>query len=160
MKDRVRIILYSVVFMGGIATVAVAITVCMLYNAAFDQTEMQLTDTVNAHANLIEAIGRFDRLHSQDVDPRGASYATMSQVIDAHEQVSGFGKTGEFTLATLENDNIVFLLSHRHDNDSGSRGHHATVPMSGTMAEPMRRALQGDSGTIVGLDYRGETVLA
>ena len=56
----------------------------------------------------------------------------------------------------LEGDQIVFLLRHRHyDMDNPE-----PVPITSELAEPMRRALSGESGTVIGLDYRGELVLA
>ena len=64
----------------------------------------------------------------------------------------GFGKTGEFTLAQLEGDSIDFLLQHRHIVVD----HLPTIPFYKDLAEPMHRVLKRMSGTIVGLDYRGE----
>ncbi|MEE9234158.1 MAG: ATP-binding protein, partial [Candidatus Acidoferrales bacterium] len=61
-----------------------------------------------------------------------------------------------FVLARREGDQIVFLLRHRHDVVEKP----APVPFSSRLAEPTRRALSGKSGTMVGLDYRGERVLA
>jgi signal transduction histidine kinase len=66
------------------------------------------------------------------------------------------GNTGEFTLAKREGDQIVFLLKHRHE-DVGSP---KRVPFRSVLAEPMRRALRGEGGSVVGLDYRGVEVLA
>jgi PAS domain S-box-containing protein len=80
----------------------------------------------------------------------------LSQITDAHKHYKGFGQTGEFTLARREGDNIVFLLRHRHyDLDKPK-----PIALDSKLAEPMRRALSGLSGTVVGLDYRGVTVLA
>jgi len=77
--------------------------------------------------------------------------ATLSQVIDAHKQYKGFGETGEFTLAKRQGDNIVFILDQRHSGLQNLK----TIPFNSKLAEPMRLALSGQSGTIVGLDYRG-----
>ena len=64
----------------------------------------------------------------------------------------GFGETGEFTLSKREGDQIVFLLSHRHDDHQTPN----PIPFDSGLAEPMRLALLGQSGTLIGLDYRGE----
>ena len=65
-------------------------------------------------------------------------------------------RTGEFTLARRDGDNIVFLLSHRHADLESPK----PVPFDSELAEPMRRALLGQSGTVIGLDYRGSIVVA
>jgi hypothetical protein len=53
-------------------------------------------------------------------------------------------------------EEIVFLMTLRHQ-DAPREG---AVRLSSALAEPMRRALSGESGTLVGLDYRGETAAA
>jgi hypothetical protein len=104
---------------------------------------------------LIEAIARFDAKYSNDY-PNGARAATLSQIVDAYHHYRGFGKTGEFTLSRRDGDDIVFLLRHRHSDLRTPK----SVPFNSGLAEPMALALSGQSGTIIGLDYRGETVLA
>ena len=108
---------------------------------------------------MIEAVARFDTAHEKldpESFPEGPSAATISQVIDAHKNYVGFGATGEFTLSKKQGDYIIFILSHRHfDLDKPK-----PVPWNSNLAEPMRLALSGKSGIIIGLDYRGENVLA
>ena len=154
MTDRRRlfllifIMLLTTAVVGGTAVVA-------LYRAAFEQQRERLVETAQSQARLLEAVARFDAEHTPDF-PGGSFAATLGQMRDGHERFEGFGETGEFVLAKLEDGQIVFLLRHRHFDLSEPK----PVPFSSKIAEPMRRALSGESGTVVGLDYRGETVLA
>jgi len=153
MSERKRVlILILIMAISSMIIAGVAITV--LYHTSFKEQQARLVETAQSQARLIEAIARFDKKYSKDY-PAGPEKATLSQIIDAHEQYGGFGKTGEFTLSKKKGDNIVFLISHRHfDLDQPQ-----PVPFQSELAEPMRRALLGHSGTIVGLDYRGEVVM-
>jgi PAS domain S-box-containing protein len=156
-RDRRKILLYSIATMTLI-TVAVASTVnYVLYSAAFDQRRQSLMDLVTAQARLIDAVARFDRVHSQDAHAGGAAAATIGQVVDSHRHSHGLGETGEFLMARLDGDEMVFLLDWRHDGPNARR----RIPFKdSTLSEPMRRALKRQSGTLVGPDYRDQTVLA
>ncbi len=136
--------------------IVTAISIASLYDAAFTQHRLRLVETVEGQARLIEAIARFDIKFSDADHPLGWQAATLDQVIDAHRQFEGFGETGEFTLARKDGRQIEFVLSHRHYDLNTPQ----PIPFSGQWAEPMRRALSGESGTVVGLDYRGTQVLA
>lgn len=154
MSPRRRIFLL-ILIMSSIVIVVESITVALLYHAAFEEERLRLVETARSQARLIEAVARFDEIHSKDY-PYGASQATLNQIKDAHSKYRGFGETGEFTLSTKENDQIIFLLDHRHYDLNNPK----PIPWDSNLAEPMRLALSGKSGTIVGLDYRGERVLA
>jgi PAS domain S-box-containing protein len=155
MVDRKRVfLLVSVMAVVAIAVGGMAINV--LYKTAIVEERARLIETAQSQARLMEAVARFDQQFSQHDNQQGAVAATISQIVDAHERYQGFGATGEFTLARREGDQIVFLLSHRHDDLDEPN----PVPFDGITAEPMRRALSGRSGTVVGLDYRGVMVLA
>jgi len=135
-----------------VTTVAIAI----LYDTAFEQHRLHLLDSVKSQARLIEAVAQFDAQYNLDDSPDDWQAATLSQVINAHRKFEGFGKTGEFTMARKIGSQIIFVLSHRHsDLDTPE-----PVPFEGKWAEPMRLALSGQSGSIIGLDYRGIRVLA
>ncbi|MCP4390108.1 MAG: PAS domain S-box protein, partial [Gammaproteobacteria bacterium] len=88
--------------------------------------------------------------------PQGARAATLDQVTAAHREFKGLGESGEFVLAQRDGDQIVFVLSRRHLQSETPE----PIPFAGRWAEPMRRALSGESGVLTGLDYRGAEVLA
>jgi PAS domain S-box-containing protein len=155
-SERRRILLPSIAILVGASLSAAALAIWVLYDAAFEEQRARLKEVAQSRARIIEAIARFDSGFSQQDAPGGAEGATLSQIVEAHEKFEGFGETGEFTLARREHDQIVWLLTHRHQSAETPE----PIPFSSRLAEPMRRALQGESGTIVGLDYRGATVLA
>jgi len=155
LSDRGRI-LFLLAIMAVVAVITTAMSIWLLYQTALDEERSRLVETAQSQARLIEAVARFDAVYSRDNFPGGAVAATLSQITDAHEKYGGFGETGEFTLARREEDKIVFLLSHRHfDLDTPN-----PVPWESSLAEPMHRALSGQSGTIIGPDYRDVLVLA
>jgi PAS domain S-box-containing protein len=154
MTERKRLILLILIMVNSPLVVG-GVAIFVLYRTAMTQTNARLVETAQSQARLIEAVARFDAVYSKDY-PEGPQAATLSQVIDAHKNYKGFGETGEFTLARREAGQIVFLLSHRHFD----LGNPKPVPFDSELAEPMRRALKGESDTMVGLDYRGKTVLA
>lgn len=158
--QRKRILLFSALIMASVAILVATITIVVLYRTALQEEKDRLVVTAQSQARLIEAIARHELVRHGRDGLTEVVKGTLAQLADAHTHYEGFGRTGEFTLAKLQDEHIIFLLSHRHEDEFGTLEHHAPVPISGRYAEPMRRALEGLSGTVVGLDYRGETVLA
>jgi PAS domain S-box-containing protein len=154
MGGRARVAVIGLVLV--LASVGVGgLTVVRLYREGFEQQRQRLIEVAQSRARLIEAVARFDSIHSSDY-PGGPDEATLSQLRDAHGRFPGFGETGEYTLARLEEERIVFLLRHR----AGSGADVPEVDVASGLAQPMRRALAGESGTMVGVDYAGKSVLA
>ncbi len=155
MRDR-KAILFLILIMTIVSLVVATIAISVLYRTAIAEERARLVETAQSQARLIEAVARFDMAHSVYDHPAGARGATLSQITDAHRHYEGFGQTGEFTLARRDGRNMVFLMSHRH----GDRESPEPVPFDSVLAEPMRRSLSGESGTVIGPDYRGVQVLA
>jgi signal transduction histidine kinase len=157
MNERNRLFLL-ISIMAAASLIVVGITIKVLYDTAFSEEKARLVETAQSQARLIEAIARFEKIHLQESHPDLGEHAgaALSQIIDAHLNYEGFGNTGEFTLARLEGDKIIFLLNHR----LGGLDTPKPVPFVSKLAQPMRQALMGESGTLVGQDYRGEIVLA
>ena len=155
MSNRKRVlILISIMVLSALFVAGV--TIFFLYQAAISEEKERLVETAKSQARLIEAIARFDAVSGISDGPESARTATLSQIIEAHQNYEQSGRTMEFTLAERRGDSIVFLLRHRH----GDLKQPKTVDFDSNLAEPMRQALSGRSGTLVGIDYRGEMVLA
>ncbi|MFC1736353.1 PAS domain S-box protein [Candidatus Hydrogenedentota bacterium] len=159
MTERKRVACL-ILIMVVVCASAVTISIALLYDHQIEENLRRLQVTAQSQARLIESVGRYDARVAKDISSKHPDYnpseATLGQIADAHERYRGFGETGEFTLARLEGDSIVFLLRHRHDNVEQPK----PVPFDSTLAEPMRKALKGLSGTVIALDYRGKIVLA
>jgi PAS domain S-box-containing protein len=158
MTDRKRWLL-QILIMTTVAIGVGGLILFALYDTAIDQERERLVETAQSQARLIEAMARHDKRYMVFVsapEKENPFEITLKQIRDAHNQFEGFGETGEFTLAKREGNQIVFLLSHRHLDLNNPD----PVPFISLLAEPMRRALSGKSGTVIGLDYRGTIVLA
>lgn len=135
-----------------VATVVTGTTIWTLYTTAFEEAKNSLLETARSHARLIKSIATFSKTYGGAYSP-GAMEATLSQVKEGLRVFSG---KVEITLARRNGDQIEFILRQR-----ASRLYEtAPVPIDSSLAEPMRLALAGMSGTTVGLDYRSELVLA
>lgn len=130
-------------------------TIEAVYRAALIEERARLTEMARSQARLIEAVARHELEAGSDLSL--ATALTVEQVAAAHAQYETVGRTGEFTLARREGDRIVFLVSHASQAAPEAP---TEIPVESKLAEPMRRALQGKSGTVIALDYRGQTVLA
>ncbi|MBW2288522.1 MAG: hypothetical protein JRG80_14970, partial [Deltaproteobacteria bacterium] len=112
-NDQVRILVLSITMMIVVSLIVMLLTGWLLYRHDFDEQAEQLQAMVQGQARLIEAVARFDATHSQQDHPEGATAATISQVVDAHSRLGGFGETGEFVMGRRQADQIVFLLDFR-----------------------------------------------
>jgi len=141
--------------MSLLVVITSIVSIGLLYKTAIKEEMTRLSETAKTQARLIEAVARFDKKYSVDY-PSGAEQATLNQIREAHSKYEGFGITGEFTLAKKNGEQIVFLLSHRHYDLDNPK----PVQWDSNFAEPMRAALSGKSGVLIGLDYRGVKVIA
>ena len=141
--------------MMAAVTVSTAVAVTVLYRTAFEQERTHLIQTAEDQAHLIDAVARFDERHS-DGAPGTSETATLSQIEAAFEHYPSYREIFEIAVAQHQGDQIVFLVTHgRMAGDQVVQ-----IPFNSRLAEPMRRALSGDSGSMIGLDYRGAEVLA
>lgn len=154
MKNYRRVLLLLLILTASAFTVA-AITSYILYHTALEGQKKQLVISAKAYSQMMEAIARFNMLHPS-TDTSEILSATLNQMGEVEEPFNVFGESGEFVVAQKNGKGIAFLLSH-HGQKLGKQH---IVPFDSELAEPMRQALSGESGVMIGLDYTGQTVLA
>lgn len=134
----------------------VLITTVLLYNNAVNIEKQHLQTIAQLHARMIDSVAHFDHIYNYNYAEGGARGATISQIIDARLDEISFGKTGELIIGEKKNGQIYFITSSR---DLGGNIR-PPVDLNAIAAEPMRRALQGKSGFMRGLDYKNHKVFA
>jgi signal transduction histidine kinase len=147
-------VLLLVLIMTAVAVSIGGFAILILYETAIDEERQRLVDAVRGQARLIEAIMRQEqRVHQGAVEARAAA---LSQVLDGEAAPGAPWRSAEFVLGERRGDEIVVLSRNQPDG----RGMPAPVPFASDRAQPMRRALSGESGSMIGSDYRGVLVLA
>lgn len=156
MEERKRIV--AIILIMSVVVLCVAVFAnLLLYETSFEKTRERLEDTVNVLGHMIE---------TQSVPEQGAGMTVgseayyawitgrMSEAVMRYER---HNRRMEITVARRKADEIHFLAALRRHNKAK---HPDAVKISSGLAEPMRRALEGKSGTMVGRDYFGNSVLA
>ncbi|MCH8328501.1 MAG: PAS domain S-box protein, partial [Candidatus Marinimicrobia bacterium] len=146
---------YLMLIMLSVTLVTVGVTLGILYQTHYEQQKIKLVEIVNTRASLIKAVARFDAINETD-HPRGSRAATIDQIVESSNYFEGMGRTGEFMMGERQGDQIIFLLSTRENTRLTPKPVHITEQNAG----PMRKALRGESGVGVDLDYIGTKVLA
>ena len=153
-RTRRRHVLVLMLLLAAVASLAAFSAIAFLQRAAMNEQRSRLVEQARSHARLIEAIARNEIAEGRSV--AAAAVTAMGQVSEALEQYEPAAATSEFQIAYRDGDQVVFLVRQRR----GEGDLPAPVPFGNERATPMQRALSGQSGAMVGLDYRGVTVLA
>ncbi len=155
MNNRIKVLVLSVLILLCAVIATSGLAFYSLYHTAYGQEEMHLGYLTKMYTSLMEAVADFNVNHNADY-PGGPRMATLHQLNAANKHRKGFGRTGEFTMARRDRDDIVFEVGLRYP----ALGEAQRVPFDSEVAEPMQMALQGATGTLEGRDYRGTQVLA
>ncbi len=146
--------------MIGVAAISMFILLVILFRYEFNQRRIQLLATVQSQTRLMKQIAGHNIALSDallDEDPLYNPYtATLTEFKTALRSIEEIGGTMEFTLAEQQGDSIIILLTRRTDNNN----HPAPIAMDSDLAQPQRRALNGETGTMIGLDYQGHQVIS
>jgi signal transduction histidine kinase len=156
LNDRRRVLLL-VLILTVVTTTLGSVAILILYETAFAQERERLSDLARTQADVVEAF--FLNLQKGGMEPVVARDVAVRLVGEARARAPGFRDTGEFTLAERGAEAIVYRIRDRASPIDAP----LTLPLTGAAGdagEPMRLALAGHRGTVVGRDYGGTEVLA
>jgi len=147
----VALVLLGALLAGSVGAVASV----LLYRTALAREAAALNAVVLSHAAVAEAVFH-DEIDEHVGDTAAAVSGMLEQLRSSYRRFEGFGATGEFVVARLRGDTIVF--------DIGLRGDTARLPdpilLPAPRATSMQRALAGGSGVGRDVDYAGRRVMA
>ena len=144
----------SLLIMAGIALTVTAGAFWSLYQVVLDKTQVQLQELARSQARLIEAVAKFDAVHTEPL--RSSRADTLSQIRESHFRYRGFGETGEIVLVEKHGGMLHFLLPEPKLGFQVP----PPLPLEGETAAPALRASAGASGVIRAPDFTGTEVLA
>ncbi|WP_205747229.1 hypothetical protein [Desulfopila sp. IMCC35006] len=154
MQLRKRIIWLLAILVVVALTIGIT-AVSIFYQAAFREKSKSLSELISSQISLIESVYRFNKQHESQY-PNGAKEATLSQLVDSHNRYEKFSATGEILVAEKRDNKIHFIFGHLQDRIIAP----GPVAINFSMDTPMLLAISGQSGTVTGMDYSGERVLA
>jgi PAS domain S-box-containing protein len=158
-SGRARVAIIALILFV-ITLLATRVATTLVYNASLAQTKERLREYVQAQASAIQSMAALQERVTRSLPPSAKRADPRQWVLDllseAHALYRGAGRTGEFNIAEAQGDSILFLLRHRR----GSVTLSDSRPARAGQRTPMRLALEGKSGTMVGADERGVKVVA
>jgi len=140
------------------AIAASGVVLWQLYRTAFAQQRDGLLQTAEHQARLIESVTAFDEDQSllRGGTPEEGRQNTLEQIRNALRAERNPGLIEE-VIGVRDGDAIVFQVSDHLVQENRT----VRIPWDDPRyGEPMRRALRGETGTVVGPDYEGKPVLA
>ncbi|MBP7736111.1 MAG: PAS domain S-box protein [Spirochaetes bacterium] len=156
MEERKRII-YIILIMSALVLCGSIFSNILLYKTSIEETRIHLADAAKLLAHLLEPRPYPGRDGGAEAWPAGQVIPSTEGIVDAIRNYERHKRKMELTIAFLDKDKIRFIAALRH---YGRAEHPKTIGIYSGLAEPMRRALEGKSGTMTGKDYHGRTVLA
>jgi PAS domain S-box-containing protein len=147
-----------VVILALTAIVVAGVASLLLYRTALREERTRLSEMAESQARQVEAMAVDDETPTFEFHANADSVRSdvLRQLRNAQSNFPGLGRTGELTFSQRRGDSIVFLLRHRGNSIEKS----PPVSWNSALAVPSRRALSGQSGTMIGKDYRGVVVVA
>lgn len=160
-SNKIEYTPYYLIALLTINMLIVAIVVIgLLYNIGYERQKSRLLDLVDTQSVMIDIVVKQaccdSNIQASDSVKRSIAAKFIRQINTIYPAYGRIGRTGEFTLGQRHDGSIGYILKQRYFDEKNQMD----IPWKSTHGEPMRRALSGQRGVDVLLDYRGVPVLA
>ncbi|MBF0320989.1 MAG: hypothetical protein HQL01_14415, partial [Nitrospirae bacterium] len=150
-------VIFLIGIMAAVVLVVLGTSGTLLYQTAVKMQRQRLEAALELHIRMITVNIEHELSETERHDSQ-TQLIIEEKVIGEMRKVNetnprGFDRPVEFVWGRREGADIMFLLPLRHSKAT-------SVPFDSKLAEPMRLALKGQTGTMIGLDYRDEKVLS
>lgn len=153
MSERGRL-KYVVSILVVVATAIGIFSTYRQYKAGLREKEQLLYAQVRSLSSLIEAVARYDR--GNFARREQATAATLSQLFDAFADRIDFDTAQEIQFVRRNGDEVEIFLRYFGRN----KNQNIIIPEKKFLPEPVRRAIDGQSGAGYFTGLHGEDVLA
>jgi len=143
MKSRKDLYLLLVI-LTLIPLLVVGVALYVSYRAALSQQSARLEESATRQAHLIEVL----------IEKTQSPALAQDVFLTAHKRFREQAVSREMVVARREGDRIVFIFNTLAGTKAES------VPFDGPLGIPMQRALRGEEGSMVSLDYRSVMVVS
>lgn len=156
-EQRKRLAVLTVI-MVLIATSLSMVGSKLLYETSLLQQRSRLFELVHSQASMAEVLIKHYKMMQDNLNIKFDLEEVLDQFAVAQNKFKIENKSGEFTVALKSPDSVKFLIVN--GKVVSSQSPLQNVSYKSSLAAPMKKALELKSGTIIGLDYRGNSVLA
>ena len=141
-------------------TVVVAVfATSLLYQIMEEHKGLSMRDFLDSQAAIISVVDGDNRLVERSTSWLNSRAISLDQIDRSLRKFSFHHSHEEFLLAAEQDGMIHFrAVSGRRIRPGDPL--ELAIPIHSSQAVPMQRALRGESGVMIGPDYRGEQVLA
>lgn len=154
-KKRFLLLAALMVLLVGVVSVFSSYS---LYMTSLREQRIRLHEQVTSQASLAAELGWVALRLQAEGGGATARDVLLEHLSRAHKNVQIESSSGEFTIGKMTGDSVEFLVVNGRivEDDASIK----RLSLDTAYAEPMKKALRGESGTIIGLDYTGVEVLA
>ncbi|OIQ50233.1 Blue-light-activated protein [Pseudodesulfovibrio hydrargyri] len=158
MQGRNRRILTLLLIMVALVAAVSMYGTRLQFQTAIKEERVRLQELVQSQASLAEEMGRIPRAEQSPKVPTATRDAILYHIGRAQRDFELQSLTGEFIVARLDGGDILHLLINGMPVSMSAPD--ARTPLDKVGEEPMRRALFGETGTMIGPNHRGVEVVA
>lgn len=155
MGERRRLA-YLLMIMASVAVITSAVIATLLYRATIRWQRETLSGVARSQSDFITKLSEGEHAHHPDWTEDQAKYQILKVLSQHYSDYPNAGSSGEVLIGAMRDGEVEILICSCGDSGPNS----PTRVANPKYAAPLREALKGSSGTLIGLDYSGHEVLA